>query len=552
MAEDRLNIGKIKTDIVSSQITSDKSKKKVKKEEEISSIHQTGMVDEHSAGENIQEGLTIQTSQGDSIENLEQKILEDIDAMAFPEEAQAIIQDMKIKNKGVAAQKATQDWFNKNGSLSYDFNISLKPQQIGEAKINDVDDNTLIETMREKLSPEKFQEFYIKNFIKVFEIDFSTADGQKIAERLNALPKEVFAKMQNPQAIKDLLADNELEMNFDNLSTILELSNHITLRTPEEIKETENKRETIINQLRAQDIMTKLFLMEASFNDQYTDSIGLFGQFAEGIFYLENKTIGEAGLNGEHYQWAEKIKKGLNYVIGGQKNHYQWAEYRKECAQRAADLKTLNPEKFKEGFKDILGEYSEKYGISYNQEAFKKLFEIIDAKKAQKPDGSFTDEYKNAIRKAINIELYNPNADTMNTVMNGLGETILMLMTLGWSAETKGGQVLAQTAMGTFNRLGVAIASKQVNNQLLKGALRLTGKGVSLIGPMLNEGTKMYTYSAVTGTVANINDTVIKGDYENFLAHQMAVMQGANSSFAFGAFAGFFGSAVPQKVTQFV
>ncbi|MCQ2958108.1 MAG: hypothetical protein MJ180_04300, partial [Candidatus Gastranaerophilales bacterium] len=431
-------------------------------------------------------------------------MLDDIDAMAFPDDLPSVINTMKIVNDTIS-------------------NIGNKEQKT----------------------------LSVDEILSELGIVLVTSDGQKIAERLNALPKEALAKISNPKGIKDLLEENGLEINFDNISTVLELSNHITLRTPEEIEETESKRETVKNQVRAQDLMIKLFLLEASWNDQYTDSVGPFGQFAEGVHYLTNKTIGEAGLNGEHSDIIETIRRAVN-IFEGKKNHYQLISYFKECAQRAADLKILNPEKFKEGFKDIQGEYSEKYGISYKEEAFKKLFEVIDSGKAQNPDGSFTDEYKNAIRKAINIELYNPNTDTMNIIMNGLGETILMLGTLGWSAETRAGQVLAQTSMNTFNRLGTSIASTQVKNQLLKGALRLTGKGVSLIGPMLNEGTKMYTYSAITGTGANVTDTVIKGDYENFLAHQALVMSGANGSFVFGAFAGGFGSAVTQKVTQFV
>ena len=69
--------------------------------------------------------------------------------------------------------------------------------------------------------------------------------------------------------------------------------------------------------------------------------------------------------------------------------------------------------------------------------------------------------------------------------------------------------------MATFGKAGVTIASKQVNNRLLQGALRLSGKGVKLLAPMINEGTKMYAYTAVMGTTSNIANRAIKFDSED-------------------------------------
>ncbi|MCQ2958162.1 MAG: hypothetical protein MJ180_04580, partial [Candidatus Gastranaerophilales bacterium] len=147
-------------------------------------------------------------------------MLDDIAAMAFPEDIPSVINTMKTVNDVIS-------------------NADNKEQKV-----------LSVDEILDKLG-----------------IVLVTSDGQKITERLNALPKEVLAKIPNPKDIKDLLEENGLEINFDNLSTVLELSNHITLRTPEEIEKTENKREEIATQLRAQDLMTKLFLMEASWND---------------------------------------------------------------------------------------------------------------------------------------------------------------------------------------------------------------------------------------------------------------------------------------------
>ena len=128
-------------------------------------------------------------------------------------------------------------------------------------------------------------------------------------------------------------------------------------------------------------------------------------------------------------------------------------------------------------------------------------------------------------------------------------------MTLGWGAETKAGQMLATSTMATFGKAGVSIASKQVNNRLLQGALRLSGQGVKLLGPAINEGTKMFAYTAVTGTATNIANRTIKFDSEEnsldkFLQTEAMVLDNAKGSFGFGAFAGVFGSTVTQKVMQ--
>ena len=377
-------------------------------------------------------------------------------------------------------------------------------------------------------------------------------DFEKIISRLYLMPKEATDKIVNLNEIKSLLSENKLDFNFDNFSNILELMRGVTLRTPDELKKSRPQLEQIITQCRAKSLMTGFFLLQASWYDQSTDNNGLFGLFSEGVGYLGNKLVGEKGTNGEHSDIAEAIRGGFNYVGIGQKNSYQMKAYFEECAQRAAELKPLNIEKFQEDFKYIQGEFSEKYGIKYDLNAFKKVLEIVDSGKAQNKDGSLTEEYKNALLKAINMDIYNPNDDTMRTFMNGLGEASLMVMTLGIAAEAKGGQVLTQTSMGLFGKLGSSIASKQVNSSLLKGALRLAGKGVSLLGPAIPEGAKMYAYTLTTGTSANIANRVIKNDWEKFLPVQSQVMNASTGSFTFGAFAGVSGATVTPKVMNYV
>ena len=57
----------------------------------------------------------------------------------------------------------------------------------------------------------------------------------------------------------------------------------------------------------------------------------------------------------------------------------------------------------KEGFKKIYGKTADKYGIDYNSDAFKKCFALAESGKAFDKDNKMTDEYKEAILKAIEI-----------------------------------------------------------------------------------------------------------------------------------------------------
>ena len=372
------------------------------------------------------------------------------------------------------------------------------------------------------------KESYSPRFIaETLGVNIATEDGKKVVERLSYLPQEALKKLKDGQELKELISSQELEPTFDNISNILEITEGVTLRNEEEYKATEVQRQEILTQIKAANFMANVYETLASYNDQYTDSVGLFGLGSEGIGYVLNKL----GLDGE--------------------NHYQFADSCREWAKNASELKVLNPQKFKEGFKKIYGKTADKYGIDYNSDAFKKCFALAESGKAYDKDNKMTDEYKEAILKAMNIVADDPNDSTFNQVMNGFGEALIMIATLGWGAETKAGTTLATTTMSTFSKAGVALASKQVNNKLLQGALRFSGQAIKLVGPALNEGTKMYLYTAAEGTLTNVSNRAIKQDgFDKLLDTQAQVMTNAESSFAFGAFAGVFGSTVTQKVMQ--
>ena len=372
------------------------------------------------------------------------------------------------------------------------------------------------------------KESYSPRFIaETLGVNIATEDGKKVVERLSQLPQETLEKLKDGKELKELISSQELEPTFDNISNILEITEGVTLRNEEEYKAAENQRQEILTQIKTANFMANVYETLASYNDQYTDSVGLFGLGSEGIGYVLNKL----GLDGE--------------------NHYQFSDSCREWAKNASELKVLNPQKFKEGFKKIYGKTADKYGIDYNSDAFKKCFALAESGKAFDEDNKMTDEYKESILKAMNIVADDPNDSTFNQVMNGFGEALIMIATLGWGAETKAGAALATTTMSTFSKAGVAIASKQVNNKLLQGALRFSGKAVKLVGPALNEGTKMYLYTTAEGTAMNVSNRAIKQDgFDKLLDTQAQVMTNADGSFTFGAFAGVFGTAVTQKVMQ--
>ena len=372
------------------------------------------------------------------------------------------------------------------------------------------------------------KEVYSPRYIaETLGVNTETEDGKKVVERLSQLPQEILEKLKDGKELKELIASQELEPTFDNISNVLEITEGVTLRNEEEYKSTEAQRQEILTQIKAANFMANLYETLADYNDQYTDSVGLFGLGSEGIGYVLNKL----GLDGE--------------------NHYQFADSCREWAKNASELKVLNPQKFKEGFKNIYGKTADKYGIDYNSDAFKKCFALAESGKAFDKDNKMTDEYKETILKAMNIVANDPNDSTFNQVMNGFGEALIMIISFGLGAEIKAGAKLATTTMGILSKAGVAIASKQVNNKLLQGALRFSGQAVKLVGPALNEGAKMYLYTATEGTLANVSSRAIKQDgFDKLLDTQTQVMTNAEGSFTFGAFAGVFGSTVTQKVMQ--
>ena len=372
-------------------------------------------------------------------------------------------------------------------------------------------------------------------------LDINSEEGKKVFARVESQSLffdiyEVLGIIETPingKEIKVLLEAHNLEANFDNISNIMEILYGATLRNDEELEATKVERDELLTRIQASSLMTDLFSEVSMWNEQYTDSMGLFGMGAEGLSFIANKL----GLDGE--------------------NHYQWAKSCKKFAENAANLAVFDPAKFEEQFKKIYDE-SGKYGIEFNKEAFDELIQLQKEEKAIDADGKLTDEYKNAILKAFNFVIDNPNENLQNTILNGLGETVLMLTGLGWFGKTKTGATLAASTMNTFSRAGVAIASKSAKNKFTQGALRLAGNGVKLVGPALNEGTRLALYSGVTGTLANATNSIAKSEgngsgLERFLAtEEMIIGEGMKGSFMFGAFAGVFGSTVTQKVVQAV
>ena len=375
---------------------------------------------------------------------------------------------------------------------------------------------------------EKTQEFSPRFIAENLGVDINTEEGKKILERLSYLPKEALEGIKDGAELKDILVQNDLSADFNNISNILEILYGVTIRNDVELEESEEQRKQLLSQIQTVGIMSELYARVAEYYDTYTDNQGVFGLGSEGIGWILNKI----GIQGE--------------------NHYQWADSCREFIQKINEFKVLNSAKFNEEFKELTGKEK------FNVEALQKMVELAKDGKAQDEYGDYTDEYKQAVKEFSNFDVTNINARAWyhpDNIISGFGEALAMIATLGWGAETKAGQMLATSTMATFSKAGVAVASKQVNNRLLQGALRISGKGIKLIGPALNEGTKMYAYTAVMGTATNIANRAIKFDSEEntldkFLQTEAMVLDNATGSFGFGAFAGVFGSTVTQKVMQ--
>ena len=373
------------------------------------------------------------------------------------------------------------------------------------------------------------KEYYFPRYIlESLGVDINSEEGKKILERMSYLPQEALEQIKDGAELKDVLSSNDLPLDFDNISNVLELMYGVTLRNEEEYEASKPQREKIIQQIQTVTLMSELYARVAEFNDTYTDNQGLFGLGCEGLGYLLNKV----GIQGE--------------------NHYQWADSCREFIEKINNFKVLNPAKFEQEFKELTGK--EKFNI----DALQKMVELSKNNNALDEEGNYTEEFKQAVKDFSNFDVTNINARAWyhpDNLLNGFGEALIMIVTLGWGAETKAGQVLATSLMSTFSKAGVAIASKQINNKLLQGALRFSGQAVKLLGPAINEGTKMYTYTAVMGTASNIANRAIKYDSEDntldkFLQTEAMVLDSAKGSFGFGAFAGAFGSTVTQKVMQ--
>ena len=409
--------------------------------------------------------------------------------------------------------------------VPYEGGMRVTIPKLSDDTFNQVSLNNQTESWEEHT-----QEYSPRFIAENLGVNINTEDGKNIVERMSYLPKEGLEQIKDGTELKEVLLKNDLSPNFDNISNVLELMYGVTLRDEEEYEASKVQREKIIQQIQTVTIMSELYARVAEFNDTYTDNQGLFGMGAEGFGWILNKI----GLQGE--------------------NHYQWADSCREFIEKINDFKVLNPEKFEQEFKELTGK------DKFNIDALQKMVELSKNGKAQDEYGNYTEEFKQAVKDFSSFDVSNPNAKAWyhpENLLNGFGEALIMILTLGCGAETKAGQMLSTRTIATFSKEGRAIAAKQVNNKLLQGALRLSGKGVKLLAPMINEGTKMYAYTAVTGTATNVANRAIKFDSEDntldkFLQTEGMVLDGATGSFAFGAFAGFFGTTVTQKVVQSV
>lgn len=275
-------------------------------------------------------------------------------------------------NMGMTFERTTDVLLN-NNEIGGNFSSPSSTQNF----IGDLNSKSSSEMKREKIY---IKPFNLDNFIEELGLDANCLDKEKILDRIDTIKPffEIYGISIDGKIIKEVLEANNLELTFDNISNIMELLYGVTLRNQEELEATKEVRNKIVKQIQTANLMEYVFNLSAEWNDQYTDSLGLFGIASEGLGYIMNKI----GIDGQ--------------------NHYQWADSCRKWAEKASSLSVLNSEKFEEEFKKIYNDDGE-YGIEYDEEKFNQLLELFEQEKIVDKDGNLTKEGKETGMYNINI-----------------------------------------------------------------------------------------------------------------------------------------------------
>ena len=334
-------------------------------------------------------------------------------------------------------------------------------------------------------------------------------NGEKIVNRFEQLSDEAKALIGDGNEVREILEEQGLEANFENITTVLEFCFGVTLQTEEELSASQGKREELAQQVQSAQLLSNLFEMFGQWYDQKTDNEGLFELASEGLGYLASK---------------------IGIPIA---NNYQIAD---ACHEIAQDIlkNSLNPEKFAADFK-------RRFNKDYNPSDFTELMNLAQSGKLTDKNNNLTPEFKGALQKATGLEVNNPNNNTAQNIVAGVGEIALMLMTFGATTELNVAKAAGGGILKLFSKAGIKVAGMQAKNRFLQGAARIAGRSIKLLGPMTKEGIKMGTYSIAEGTLANATNSAVKADNvedfsDRFVQREKQVLEGSKGAFAVGAF----------------
>ncbi len=381
-----------------------------------------------------------------------------------------------------------------------------------------------------EIKEEYSKRFEVEKLLDSICKNLEAGELQKIKERFASLiqqnPEQNWLKIV--ENAKRVLEKNNMPSTFENLADALEsLDINLTIRNEAEYELSSQKREEIELRKFAKEVLSFVYETVSAMQQDYHDNQGLadFGFYSERMSDLICKLGGESDAT---RSFAQAAKNNL------------------EFAKQAGDIPVINKELFDSEFKKM-------NGANLDIEGAKKLRDLISKEGFDFQKDIYGEEFNNALKGMLGssgIESAQSNIET-GSILNGLGDIIVMVATLGLAGEAKAVQLFGKTAMQTFGKAGAKLTASamKLSNPLAKGAMKFAGKVTSLGGGALVGGTHLAAYTGAKETVNNLTNPTrdaLSLDTWNMTADAMV------QSFGFGAFGGIWGQTVTSKVMNAV
>lgn len=428
----------------------------------------------------------------------------------------------------------TRYWINAKEISKEEYEKALKntpkvPQRTDtiNLSVTNISSNTVtVPEIKEEYS----KRFEVEKLLDSICKNLEAGELQKIKERFASLIQ------QNPEQnwleivenAKQVLEKNNMPATFENLADALEsLDINLTIRNEAEYELSSQKREEIELRKFAKEVLSFVYETVSAMQQDYHDNQGLadFGFYSEQLSDLICKLGGESNAT---RSFAQAAKNNL------------------EFAKQAGDIPVINKELFDSEFKKMNGANLDIGGV-------KKLRDLISKKGFDFQKDIYSEEFNSALKGMLGssgIESAQSNLET-GSILNGLGDIIVMVATLGLAGEAKTVQLFGKTAMQTFGKAGAKLTAHSIklSNPLAKGTMKFAGKVTSLGGGAVVGGTHLAAYTGAKETVNNLTNPTrdaLSSETWNMTSDAMA------QSFGFGAFGGIWGQTVTSKVMNAV